>query len=192
MEWLLTLSSVQLICSVVSESLRPHELHLTRLPCPSPPARSSSNSCASNRWCHPTISSSVIPFSFCLQSFTASGSFLMSQFFASGVQSIGASASVHPMNIQDWFPVGTTLSASDIIPLLSTGWSSNSAYGLPWWRRWSRICLQWRRSWFSPWVGRVLWRREWLPTVVFLPEEFHGQRSLVGYSPWEDWTWLHK
>ena len=109
-----------------------------------------------------------------------------------GVQSIGASASVHLMNIQDWFPVGNTLSASDIIPLLSTGWSSNSAYGLPWWRRWSRICLQWRRSWFSPWVGRVLWRREWLPTVVFLPEEFHGQRSLVGYSPWEDWTWLHK
>ena len=79
-----------------------------RPPCPSPTPRVYSNSCPLSRWCHPTVSSSVVPFSFCLQSFPASGSFQMSQFFASGGQSIGvsASASVLPMNIQDWFPLG--------------------------------------------------------------------------------------
>ena len=83
----------------------------TRLPCPSPTPRANSNSCLSRWWCHPTISPSVVPFSSCLQSFPASGSFPMSQlFFASGGQSIGvsASASVLPMNIQDWFPLGLT------------------------------------------------------------------------------------
>ena len=82
----------------------------SRLPCPSPTPRACSNSCPLSRWCHPIISSSVIPFSSCLQSFPVSGSFLVSQFFASGGQSIGASASasVLPMNIQDWFPVGWT------------------------------------------------------------------------------------
>ena len=79
-------------------------------PCPSPSARACSNSCQLSRWCHPTISSSVIPFSSCLQSFPASGSFQMSQFFTSGGQSIvvSASASVLPMNIQGWFPLGLT------------------------------------------------------------------------------------
>ena len=79
-----------------------------RLPCPSPTPRACSNSCPSSRWCHPTISSSVVSFSSCLQSFPASGSFPVSQLFASGGQSIGASASasVLPMNIQDWFPLG--------------------------------------------------------------------------------------
>ena len=79
-------------------------------PCPSPTPGIYSNSCLLSRWCHPTISSSVVPFSSCLQSFPASGSFQMSQFFASGGQSIGvsASASVLPMNIQDWFPLGWT------------------------------------------------------------------------------------
>ena len=102
--------SVQFSCSVVSDSLWPHGLQHTRLPCPSPTPRACSNSCPSSRWCHPTISSSVIPFSSCLQSFSASGSFQMSQFFPSGGQSIGvsASASVLPMNIQDWFPLGWT------------------------------------------------------------------------------------
>ena len=99
----------QFSCSVMSDSLRPHGLQHTRLPCPSPAPRAYENSCPSSRWCHPTISSSVVPFS-PLQSFSASGSFQMSQFFASGGQSIGvsASASVLPMNIQDWFPLGWT------------------------------------------------------------------------------------
>ena len=94
--------------SVVSDSLRPHGLQHTRIPCPSPTPGAYSNSCPSNWWCHPTISSSVIPFSSCLQSFPASGSFLMSQLFTSGGQSIGvsASASVLPMNIHDWFSLG--------------------------------------------------------------------------------------
>ena len=90
-------------CSVVSDSLQPHWLQHARLPCP-PSLRACSNSCPSNRWCRPIISSSVVPFSSCHQSFPASGSFLMGQLFTSGGQSIGASssASVLPMNIQDW------------------------------------------------------------------------------------------
>ena len=89
-------------------TLRPHQLQHTRLPSPAP--RVYSNSCPLSWWYHPKISSSVIPFSTCLQSFPASGSFLMSQFFASGGQNIGvsASASVLPINIQDWFPLGLT------------------------------------------------------------------------------------
>ena len=102
-------NSIQLSCSVVSKSLRPHGLQHTRLPCPTPTPRACSNLCPLSWWCHPTISSSVILFS-CLQSFPASGSFPMSQFFTSGGQSIGvsASASVLPINIQDWFPLGWT------------------------------------------------------------------------------------
>ena len=96
--------------SVVSDSLRPHGLQHARPPCPSPAAGAYSDSCPSSRWCHPTISSSVIPFSSCLQSFPAWGSFQMSQFFASGGQRIGvsASASVLPVNGQHWFPLGWT------------------------------------------------------------------------------------
>ena len=99
--------------SLVAQScptLPPHGLQQARLPCPSPTAGACSNSCASSRWCHPTTSSSVIPFFSCLQSFPASGSFLMSQFFSSGGQSFGtlASASVLPKDIQDWFPLGLT------------------------------------------------------------------------------------
>ena len=101
--------SVQFSLSVVSNSLPPHELQHARLPCPSPTPRACSNSCPSSQWCHSTISSSVNPFS-CLQSLPASGSFQMSQFFTSGGQSIAASASasVLPMNIQEWFPSGWT------------------------------------------------------------------------------------
>ena len=95
--------SVQFSCSVMSDSLQP--LQHARLPCPSPTPGAYSNSCPSWR-CHPTISSSVIPFSSCLPSFPASGSFPMSQFFSSGGQSFGASVSVLPMSIQEWFPVG--------------------------------------------------------------------------------------
>ena len=105
----------------MSDSLWPHGLQHTRLPCLLPTPGAYSNSCPLSRWCHPTISSSVIPFSSRLQSFLASGSFPMSQFFASGDQSIGVSAlaSVLPMNIQDWFPLGLTA----LISLLSKGLS---------------------------------------------------------------------
>ena len=95
--------SVQFSRSVVSDSLRPHEPQHARPPCPSPTPRVYSNSCPLSRWCHPTISSSVVPFSSCPQSFPASGSFQMSQPFTSGGQSIGVSASksVLPMNTKD-------------------------------------------------------------------------------------------
>ena len=103
-------SSVQFSHAVMSDSLRPHGLQHVRLPCPSLTPEASSNSCPSSWRCHPTISSSVVSFSSCLQSFPASGSFPMRQFFARGGQSIRvlASASVLPMNIQDWFPLGLT------------------------------------------------------------------------------------
>ena len=113
-------TSVQFSHSVMSNSLWPHGLQHARPPCSSPTPRACSDSCPSSRWCHPTISSSVIPFSSCLQSFPASGSFQMSQVFASGGQSIGVSAStsVLPMNTQDWFPLGWT------------GWISLQSKGL--------------------------------------------------------------
>ena len=103
-------SSFQFTHSVLSDSLRPHGLQHARPPCPSPTLRVYSNSCPLSRWCHPTISSSVVPFSSCLQSFPTSGSFQMSQPFASGGQNIGASASisVFPINKQDLFPLGWT------------------------------------------------------------------------------------
>ena len=107
--------------SVVSDSLRPYRLQHARLPCPSPTPGACSNSCLLNQWCHPTISTSVIPFSSCLQAFPTLGSFLMSQLlFTSCGQSIGASASasVLLMNIQDWFPLGWT------------GWISLQSKGL--------------------------------------------------------------
>ena len=105
--------------SVMSLSLRPHGLQYTRLCCPSPFIRAWSNSCPLSQWCHSTISSSVEHFSFCLQSFPTSGSFLMNQFFASGGQSIEASASVLQKTIQDWFPLGLT----GLISLQSKGLS---------------------------------------------------------------------
>ena len=103
-------SSVQFSCSVVSDSLWPHELQHARHPCPSPSPGIQLNSGPLSRWCHLTISSSVIPFSSCSQSFTALGSFQMSQLFASGGQRLGVSAStsVLPMNTQDWSPLGWT------------------------------------------------------------------------------------
>ena len=98
--------SVRFSHSVVSDSFRTHGLQHARPPCPSATPRVYSNSCPLSWWCHPAISSSVVPFSSCLQSFPAPESFLMSQFFTSSGQSIGVSAStsVLPMNIQDWFP----------------------------------------------------------------------------------------
>ena len=112
--------SVQFSCSVVSDSLWPHGQQDARLLCPSATPGAYSNSCPSNWWCHPTISSSVVPFSSCPQSFPASGSFPMSQLFTSGGQRIGVSAStsVLPMNTQDWSPLGWT------------GWISLQSKGL--------------------------------------------------------------
>ena len=115
------LHSVLFSRSVVSNSSRPHESQHARLPCPSPIPGVYSNSCPSNQWCHPAISSSVIPFSSCPQSLPASGSFPMSQLFVWGSQSIGVSAStsVLPMNTQDWSLLGWT----GWISLLSKGFS---------------------------------------------------------------------
>ena len=107
---LINISSVQFSRSVMSNSLQPHGLQHARLSCPLPTPGAYSNSCLLPWWCHPTILSSVIPFSSCPQSFPASGSFPVSQFFTSGSRSFGVSASalVLPMNIQDWFPLGWT------------------------------------------------------------------------------------
>ena len=112
--------SVQFSCSVVSDSLRPHESQHARPPYPSPTPRAYLNSCPLGRWCHATISSSIVPFSSCPQSIPASESFPVSQLFALGGQSVGASASasILPMNIQDWFPLGWT------------GWTSLQSKGL--------------------------------------------------------------
>ena len=106
----ITNHSVQFSCSVVSDSLRPHESHHARPPCPSPTLGVHPNSCGSSQWCHPAILSSVVPFSSCPQSLPASGSFLMSQLFAWSGQSIGVSApaSVLPMNTPNWSPLGWT------------------------------------------------------------------------------------
>ena len=114
------ISSVQFSHSVMSDSLWPHGLQHSRPPCPSPIRGVYSNSCPLSRWCHPTILSSVVPFFSRLQSFPVSGSFQMSQLFASGGQRIGVSASISvlPMNIQDWFSLGWT------------GWISLQSKGL--------------------------------------------------------------
>ena len=123
-------SSVQFIRSVMSDSLWPHALQHARPPCPSPTPRVYSNSCPSSQWCHPAISSSVVPFSSCSQSLPASGSFPMSQLFTWGDQSIGvlASTSVLPMNTQDWSPFKWT------------GWISLQFNGLS--RVFSKITVQ--------------------------------------------------
>ena len=124
------ISSVQFSCSVTSDSLRPHESQHTRPPCPSPAPRVHPNSCPSSWWCHPAISSSVVPFSSCPQCLPASESFPMSQLFAWMGQSIGVSAlaSVLPKNTQDWSP------------LVWTGWISLQSKGIS--RVFSNITVQ--------------------------------------------------
>ena len=140
----------------MSNSLQPHGLQHARLPCPSLSPGVCSNSCPLSWWCHPTISSSVIPFSSCLQSFPASRSFPMSWLFASGGQSIGAtaSASVLPMDIQDWFPLGWT----GVISLRSKGLS----------RVFSSTTVQ-RHQFFSTWP--FLWSSShictWLLSLLY-------------------------
>ena len=123
-----------------SDPLQPHGLQHARLPCPSPTPGACSSSCPSSRWCHPTSSPSVVPFSSCLQSSPSSGSFPMSQFFASGGQSIGASASVFPMNIQDWFALGLT----DWLDLLVVHGAVKSLLQLPS----SEALILWRSAFF--------------------------------------------
>ena len=134
-------------------TLRPRGLQHTRLPCPSLSLRACSNSCPLSRGCHPTIASSVLPFSSCPQSFPASGSFPMSQFFTSGGQSIGASASsALSMNIQVWFPLGLT------------GLISVQSKGL------SRICFSttvWKHQFFD--IQPSLWSNSYVCT--WLPEK---------------------
>ena len=132
----LTFTSVQFSHSVVSDSLQPHGPQHARLPSPSPTPGTCSNSCPPSQWCHPNISSFVVPFSSCLQSFPAWGSFPVSQLFALGGQRIGASASasVLPMNIYDWSPLGWT------------GWISLQSKGLS--RVFSNISVQ-KHQFFS-------------------------------------------
>ena len=146
--------------SVISDSLQPHGLQHTRPPCPSPTPGVHPNPCPLSRWCHPTILSHVIPFSSHLQSCPASGSFPMNQFFASGSQSTGASASasVLLMNIKDWFPLG-----------------------FPRWLTGKIICLQCRRHGFDPWVRMIPWRREWHSSI--LPWKIPWTENLAGYTP---------
>ena len=151
----------QFSCSVLSDSLQPHESQHTRPPCPSPTPRVHSNSCPLSPWCHSAISSFVVPFSSCSESLPASGSFPMSQFFAWGGQSTGVSPSapVLPMNTQDWSP------------LEWTSWVSLQSKGLS--RVFSNTTVQ-KHQFFSTQH----------PLPVLLPGKSHGWRSLVGCSPW--------
>ena len=112
--------------SGVSDSLQPHGLQHTRLPCPAPSPRVCSNSCPLSRWCCPTILSSVVPFFSCPQSFPAEGSFLMRWLLTSGAQSFGVLALVLPMNIQGWFPLGLTCLTSLLFKGLSRVFSSTT------------------------------------------------------------------
>ena len=169
-------SSVQFSHLVMSDSLQPHELQLSRPPCPSPTPRAYPNSCPLSWWCHTTISSSVVPFFSCPQSFPAWGPFQMSQLFASGGQSIGVSAStsVLPMNTQDWSPLGWT------------GWislQSKGLYGFSGFLIWERLIVYlglprwpsgkefaWQAGHWSSIPGLVrACRRKWQFTPVFLP-----------------------
>ena len=175
--------------SVMSSSSGPHELQHARLPCPSPSPTVCSNTCPLSQWCHPTISSSVVPFSSCHQSFPASGSFPVNWLFASGGQRIRASASVLSVNIQGWFHLGLTS-----LILLSKGFwrvfSSTTVWKDPFFGTQpsfyfpgasvGRVCLQCKRPRFHTWMGRIPWRRKWPPTPVFLLGESHGQTEEPG------------
>ena len=182
----------------MSNSLWPHGLQHA---CPSPSPGACSNSCPLSWWCHPTISSSVVPFSSTWpRSFPASGSFPMSQLFASDGQSVGASAlvSVLPINIQYWFPLWLTglIAVQGTLKSLIQHHSSKASV---FWHS-TIFIVQLSHSWalpgysdgkesacnarpgFDPWVRKIPWRRQGLPTPLFLPREFLGQRSLVGYT----------
>ena len=162
--------------SVVSNSLWPRGLQHTRLPRPSLSLEVCSNSCPLSRWCHPAISSSVVPFSSCLQSFLASGSFSMSQVFTSGGPSIGASASVLPTDIQGWFPIRLT----GLISLLCKGLSRVSS---------STTSRKHRFFGTHPSLGFVkcCWRKAWSPSSshqegTFLGEMCAGASGINSFS----------
>ena len=158
------------------DSLRPHEPQHAKLPCPLPTSGLHPNPCPLSQWCHPTISSSVIPFSSCPQSFPEPGSFQMSQLFASGGQSIGVSSStsVLLMNTQDWSPLGWA------------GWISLQSKGLS--RVFSNTTVQ-KHQFFGAQLSsqsnsHIHRRRQWHPTPGLLPGKSHVWRSLVDCSPW--------
>ena len=166
----------------MSNSLWPYGLQHTRLPCPSPAPRACSNSSPSSQWCHPTISSSVVPFSSCLQSWPAAGPFPISQFFTSGGQSIevSASASVLPMNIQDWSPLGCT------------GWISLQS------KRLSKSILQHHSS-----KASILWRSAFFTvqlshphmttgkTIALIRHSFVGKVRYLLFNTLSRWVWLN-
>ena len=168
--FVLSVSSVQFSRSVVSDSLQPHELQHARPPCPSPTPGVHSNSHPSSQWCHPAISSSVIPFSSCPQYLPASESFPMSQPFASGSQSIGASASasVLPMNIWDWFPLGFTGLIS-LLPKGLLGVLSSTTFQRH--QFFSAQCFWWSSCHIHTWLLEktiALTRRTFVGKVMFL------------------------
>ena len=188
--------SVQFSRSVVSDFLRPHGMQHTRHPCPSPTPGTYSNSCPSSGWCHSAISSSIFPFPSCLQSFPASGSFLMSQFFESGGQTIGvsASASVLSMNIQDWFPLGWLVGSpcsprdsqessptpqfkSMYVYVLNSHWKD-------WWWSWNSSTLA---TW---WEELTHWKRPWCWERL----KAGGEGDVRGWDGWMAsltwWTWV--
>ena len=195
----------------MSDSLRRHESQHARPPCPSPTPGVHSDSRPSSQWCHPAISSSVVPFSSCPQSLPASESFPTSQLFAWGGQSTGVSAltSFLPKKSQGWSPLEWTgwisLQAKGLSRVFSNTTvqkhqffgaqpSSQSNSHIHTWpqekfpggasgKEPACQCRRHERCGFDPWVRKIPWNRKWQPTPVFLPGGSHGQRSLAGYNP---------
>ena len=178
----------------MSDSLQPHGRQHTRLPCPSLSPGVCSSSCPLSQWYYLTISSFVIPFSSCPQSFPAPGSFPRSQLFTSGGQHIGtsASASVLPVNVQGWFLLGLTglISSSYLLEKAMATHSSTLAWKIPWAEEPGRLqsmgSLRVGHNWATSLslFTFMHWRRKWQPTPVFLPGESQGRRSLVGCCLW--------
>ena len=174
----------------MSDSLQPHGLQYARLPCPLLSIGVCSNSGPLNQWCYPTMSFSATLFSFCFRSFLASGSFPMSQLFASGSQSIGASASVLPMNIQDWFPLGL----SGVISLLSKGLSRVfSSTTVQKHRFFSTQPILWSsshiRTWLleKPQIGRASCRER---VKAGGKGDDRGWDGLMVSTTWWTWVWV--
>ena len=187
------MGSAQFSCSVVSDSLWPHESQHARPPCPSPTPRVYSNSCASSQWCHPAISSSVVPFSSCLQSLPASGSFPISQLFAWGSQSIAvsASASLPPMNTQDWSPLGWTgwisLQSKGLSRVFSNSSKDQFFSAEPSSQSNSHIHT-WPLLWFFQWSCMDV--RVGLWNIWVYVNNYKSQVYTSSYLLAEAWTWL--